>query len=159
MDRELTWHELARVIEAHEEYHNHRVLAAFCKRYFPGATRITVRATQEYDDNTYYFSFGPSNISVYVGDKEVELPDDEVSLLVLLAQSESLKQELKEAKPVDPLLWLADLYYDEVYDLELCGIEKGYDVEVDVTSAPPLPPKVFVKEGEDGALPADGHKL
>lgn len=156
MERELTWFELARVIEAHEEHHNYEELSAFCHCYFPEATRIIVHATQEYDDNNYYFSFGPSNIQVFVSDKEVELPDDEVSLLVLLAQSPALKKLLEEAKPENPVLWLADLYYDEVYTLELCGIEKGYDVEVDLTSTPPLPMRVYVKEGDEHALPADG---
>ncbi len=54
MDRELSWHDLQRVIEEHEDYHNFQVLDAFCSRYYPGATTITVQAVQEYDDNNYY---------------------------------------------------------------------------------------------------------
>lgn len=156
MERELSWHDLARVIEEHEAHHNYQQLEAFCERYYPGATKIEVQATQEYDDNNYYFTFGPSNISVLKDDKFLTLPDDDVSLLVLVAQSPELKKELEEAKPENPVLWLADVYYDDVYNLELCGIEKGYDLEVDF-GFPPLPPRtVYTKEGETHALPVDG---
>ncbi len=146
MERELSWHELTRVIEEHERHHNFEVLSAFCERYYPGATRVTVQTTQEYNDNTYYYTFGPSNISVFEGQKPLSLPDDEVSLLVLLAQSPELKKELEQEAPEDPVLWFSDFYYEEVYSLELCGIEKGYDIEVDLTTIPPLPRRVFVKE-------------
>ena len=86
----------------------------------------------------------------------LSLPDDDVSLLVLLAQSSTIKQLLQEAEPENPVLWLADGYYDDVYNLELCGIEKGYDIEVTFGFPPPPPRTVYVKEGDKDALPADG---
>ena len=146
MERELSWHELTRVIEEHEHHHNFEALKTLCKKYYPGATRVRVEATQEYNDQSYYYSFGPSSISVFAGQRALSLADDEVSLLVLLAQSPELKEELEQAQPEDPVLWFADFYYDEVYNLELCGIEKGYDVKVDLTAQPPLPTRVFIKE-------------
>ncbi len=152
MDQELSWHDLQRVIEEHEDYHNFQVLDAFCNRYYPGATTITVQAVQEYDDNNHYYSFGPSQITVIREEQPLLLPDDDVGLLVLLAESPSLQADLKEAAPEDPVLWLADVYYDEVYNLELCGIEKGYDVEVNLRASPKLPTKVFVKENAEDLL-------
>ena len=153
---ELSWHDLARVVDEHEVHHNYHVLEAFCELYYPGATKITVQATQEYDDNDYYFTFGPSNITVWKGEQMLSLPDDDVSLLVLLAQSPELKQQLEKDEPENPVLWLADVYYEDVYNLELCGIEKGYDLRVDFGFPPPPPRQVYVKKGVHHALPADG---
>lgn len=154
MERELSWHELAMVIEAHEAHHNHHELQAFCDRYYPKATRVLVQAVQEYDDNDYYFTFGPSNISVWDGERELCVPADDVDLLVLLAESADLGDVLREDEPDDPLGWLEERYGEDVYNLELCGIEKGYDIEVDLALLPPQPTRVYVK-GMADALPAD----
>ena len=149
MDRELSWHDLQRAIEEHEDHHNFHVLKAFCNRFYPGATLITVQAVQEYDDNNYYYSFGPSQITVVRDEQPLLLPDDDVGLLVLLAGSPSLQADLKQTAPEDPVLWLADVYYDEVYNLELCGIEKGYDVEVNLLRPPPPPSRVYTLAAEE----------
>lgn len=156
MERELNWHELARVIEEHDDYHNFEALTAFCACYYPSATRIVVQVVQEYDDSNYYYTFGPSNLSVFEGDKELFLPTDEVELLILLASPE-LKAKLEKAQPDDPLEWLEEQYHDDIYNLELCGIEKGYDIEVELT-APPAPlPRVYVKE-EVGRTEPEGYQ-
>ena len=148
MARELTWTELARVIEEHEAHHNHRALKALCVRYHPGATRIAVQAVQEYDDNDYTYICGPGNLTVWAGDKERHLPADEVDLLALLAASPALRAVFPEAH-ADPLGWLEDAYSSDVYDLELCGIERGLDVEVDLTRPPPRPTRVYVRDAAD----------
>lgn len=114
---------------------------------------------QAYDDNNYYNTFGPGNITAYVGDNELHLPTDEVALLVLLAESAELKDAFGDANPEHPLDWLEEQVHDDVYNLELCGIEKGYDIEVDLTSPPPLPRAVYIKEGDEDALSADGQEL
>lgn len=146
MERELSWRDLVEIIQAHEAFHNFGVLSAFCARYYPGATRVIVRAMQEYDDNSYYYTFGPSSIAAYRQAAALTLPEDEVSLLLLLGQSPQLKRELEAAAPEDPVLWLADLYYDEAGELELCGIERGDDLEVDLLAAPPAPRRVYAKD-------------
>lgn len=156
MERELSWHELTEVIEAHEAYHNYMELRRFCDLYYPTATRIVVYVVQAYDDNNYYNTFGPSNLTAYDGDREMHLPTDDVALLVLLAASAELKDAFADAKPERPIDWLEEGFHDDVYNLELCGIEKGYDVEVDLTSPPPLPWAVYVKEGDERAVLADG---
>lgn len=159
MERELSWHELTKILEAHETFHNFEVLTAFCKRYYPGATRVSVQVMQEYDDNSYYYSFGPSEITVYRNEKVMTLADDDVSLLVLLAQSPSLKTFLEEAQPDNPVMWLTDVHDEEIYSLELCGIERGYDLEVDLTLAPSVPRRVYTKKEDENALPADDEGL
>lgn len=156
MERELSWHELTEVIEVHEAYHNYTELRRFCDLYYPTATRIVVQVVQAYDDNNYYNTFGPSNLTAYDGDREVHLPTDDVALLVLLAASAELKDAFGGAKPERPTDWLEERFHDDVYNLELCGIEKGYDVEVDFASPPPLPRTVYVKEGDEHAVLADG---
>ena len=155
MERELSWRELTNVIETHEDYHNYQELKRFCDCYYPKAIRIVVQVVQEYDDNSYYNTFGSSSISVYGVDKELHLPTDDVELLVLLAESTELKEALQEAEPDSPIDWLEEQYYDDVNNLELCGIERGYDLEVGLVAPPPLPLKVYVKEGTEDALPAD----
>lgn len=154
MERELSWFELGRVIEEHEAHHNHHELKDFCDRYYPRASRVVVQAVQEYNDNDYYFTFGPSNISVWDGEWALCVPADDVALLVLLAESADLDAVLREDKPDDPLGWLEERYGEDVYNLELCGIEKGYDIEVDLALSPPQPTRVYVKEMAN-ALPAD----
>lgn len=156
MERELSWSDLTRIIEAYEDHHNYQKLSNFCELYYPGATKINIQVMQEYNDYSYSYTFGSSDITVWEGDTLMTLPDDDVSLLVLLARSPKLKQELREAKPHDPVLWLADLYYDNLYDLDLCGIEKGHDIEVDLTTAPSLPPRVYIKKGSADALSVNG---
>ena len=153
---ELSWNDLARVVDEHKVHYNYYQLEAFCALYYPGATKIEVQATQEYDDNNYYFTFGPSNMTVWKDEQTLSLPDDDVSLLVLLAQSPELKRQLEEDEPENPVLWLADVYYEDVYNLELCGIEKGYNLEIEFGFPPPSPRQVYVKKGVDHALPADG---
>ena len=155
MERELSWHDLTRVIEAHEAYHNYQELKRFCDCYYPKAIRIVVQVAQEYDDNSYYNTFSSSSISVYGVDSELHLPTDDVELLVLLAESAGLKGALQEAEPDRPIDWLEEQYYDDVNNLELCGIEKGYDLEVGLVASPPPPLKVYAKEGAEDALPAD----
>ena len=154
MERELSWFELGSVIEEHEAHHNHFALKVFCGRYYPRATRVVVQAIQEYNDNDYYFTFGPNNISVWDGKRELCVPADDVALLVLLAESADLDAVLREDKPDDLLGWLEERYGEDVYNLELCGIEKGYDIEVDLALPPPYPTRVYVKEPAD-ALPAN----
>ena len=155
MERELSWNELTNVIETHEDYHNYQELKRFCDCYYPKAIRIVVCVVQEYDDNSYYNTFSSSSITVYGVDKELHLPTDDVELLVLLAESAELKEAFQEAEPDSPIDWLEEQYYDDVNNLELCGIERGYDLEVDLVAPPPPPLKVYVKEGADDALPAD----
>ena len=155
MERELSWNELTGVIEVHEDYHNYQELKRFCECYYPKATRIVIRVVQEYDDNSYYNTFGSSSITVYGVDKELHLPTDDVELLVLLAESAELKEAFREAEPDSPIDWLEEQYYDDVNNLELCGVERGYDLEVGLVAPPPLPQKVYVKEEADDALPAD----
>ena len=155
MERELSWHELTNVIGAHEDYHNYQELKRFCDCYYPKAMRIVVQVVQEYDDNSYYNTFSSSSITVYGVDKELHLPTDDVELLVLLAESAELKELFQEAEPDSPSDWLEEQYYDDVNNLELCGIERGYDLEVNLVVPPPLPQKVYVKEEANDALPAD----
>ncbi len=159
MTRELTWPELEDVLSAYETKHNYTVLKDLCARYYPAATRVVVRVVQEYDDAVYFNTFDASHLYAYEGDKELSLPDDEVTLLVLLGASPELKVDLAAAEPDDPAVWLAEQFYDEVNELGLCGIGHGDDLEIDLTAPPPEPKKVYVKEGERDALPADESVL
>ena len=102
-----------------------------------------------------FSAFDASNLAAYEGEKELSLPADDVELLVLLGDSPELKGDLAEAEPDDPVVWLQEQFYDEVNDLELCGVGHGFDLEVDLTTTPPEPKKVYIKEGERNALSAD----
>ena len=159
MERELTWPELEDVLNAYETHHNYTVLKDLCRRYYPAATRVVVRVVQEYDDAVYFSTFDANNLYAYEGDKGLSLPDDEVSLLVLLGVSPELKADLAAAEPYDPVVWLNEQFYDEVNELQLCGIAHGYDLEVDLTAPPPNPKKVYVKEGDRDALSTDESVL
>lgn len=147
MERNLGWNELQQVVKAHEELYNYQELEHFCKRYYATATRVVVEPSLEYNDqNEAYYSVGPSEITVWRGDTMLVLPEDEVELLVLLGQSIWLQEQLAKDMPDDPIVWLADVYYDDVYSLELFGVEKGYEIEIDFNEPPPVPMNVYAKE-------------
>jgi hypothetical protein len=146
MARALTLPELEHIIQDHERWENFAILQAFCRTYYPDATRVLVDPSQEYDDQVYCYRVGPDNLDVYNGEQRLSLADDEVSLLLLLARSPALKQRLEEEQPEDPVLWLADLYYEEVCALGLHGVERGHAFEVGFAQPPPRPTRVYTKE-------------
>ena len=155
MERELGWFDLEKIVSDHETCHNYTVLQSLCARYYPTATRVVVSIIQEYDDNIYYPAFDAGNLQAFEGEKELSLPSDDVELLLLLSASPGLKADLAEEKPDEPTEWLQGQFYDEANDLGLCGLAQGYDLEVDLTTPPREPKKVYVKEGERDAVPAD----
>jgi hypothetical protein len=145
-ERELSLPELERILLEHERHQNFAILQAFCCRYYPSATRVMVDPSQNYDDQVYYYRVGPDNLNVYAGEQRLSLADDEVSLLLLLAGSPDLQRQLEAENPEDPVLWLADLYYEEVCALGLYGVEHGHSFVVDFAHPPPVPTRVYVKE-------------
>ena len=155
MERELSWQELAEIVEAHETYYNYTQLAEFCDFYYPSATKVVVSIVQEYDDNNYYNTFSENNLTVFAGEQELRLPTDEVELLLLIAESAELNKALAEASPDHPLALLSDWHYDDVCNLELYGVERGDDLEADLTLLPSIPKKVYIKEEEDALLTDD----
>ncbi len=155
MERILTWRELSHVVKAYETRHNHLELKRFCNRYYPRASRVVVNTVQEYDDESYYTTLDLSNLTAYDGNKALQVPGDEVDLLVLLAESPGLQESIESARPEEPLEWFTDIYYTEASDLDLCPDSDDYNLEVDLLRPPPLPRVVYVKEGAESAVPAD----
>lgn len=155
MERELTWRELSDVVKAHETRHNYQELKRFCDRYYPRASRVVVNTRQEYDDESYYTALDLHNLTAFDSDKALEVPDDEVALLVLLAESPGLQASIEEAKPEEPLEWFSERYYDDASNLDLCP-DYDMNLEVELLRPPPSPKVVYVKEGGDDAALTDG---
>lgn len=154
MERELTWRELSDVVKAYEARHNHQELKRFCDRYYPRASRVVIETMQEYDDESYYTTLDLHNLTAFDGDKALGVPGDEVALLVLLAESPGLQEELEEAKPEEPLEWFSERYYDDASNLDLCP-DDDFNLEVELLKPPPSPKVVYVKEGAEDAVLTD----
>ena len=145
MARELTWRELSHVVKAHETRHNFHELKRFCDRYYPRASSVVVETMQEYDDESYYTALDLSNLTAFDGDKALEVPGDDVALLVLLAESPDLQASIEQAKPEEPLGWFSERYYDDASNLDLCP-DDDFNLEVELLNPPPCPEVVYVKE-------------
>jgi hypothetical protein len=151
----LSWHQLTDIIREYEDKANFENLSRFCAKYYPTATKVKVASVSEYNDNTYYMTFDRSNTEFFHEDEPLHRVEDETELLLLLAASPVLRAKYSEDKPDDALQWLRDEYDQDFYELELCGPERGDDLEVDLTTPPGEPTVVFRKpKGEPHAVPA-----
>jgi hypothetical protein len=147
---QLSWQELSRILLEYEEKSNYDALESFAAKYYPTATRVEVEMINEYDDSTYFQTYSTSSVRFYNEEGRLELPHDSETLAILFALSEALKTNFEATPKTDnPLTWLEEQYWGDFCDLNLYGPERGEDLTVDLTSAPPEPTAVYkiLKEG------------